>query len=118
LGHPKRIIILYNKIKYKVMANPQFKGRQKGSIKKTTLISDPLLGDYKIIVDNESYNLVYTDPGTGKEKIIGYYTQLPNALKYVVKTQTVEKKPTYTIKEYIAELKTTLNNLNTLINHE
>jgi len=100
------------------MANLNFKGRQKGSIKKTSTISDPLLGNYKIIVDDESYNLVYTDPGTNKEKIIGYYTQLPNALKYIVRTQTVEKKPTYTIKEYLTELKTTLNNLNNLINHE
>jgi hypothetical protein len=98
------------------MANTQFKGRQKGSTKKTSTISDPSLGNYKIIVDNESYNLIYTDPETKKEKIIGYYTRLGNALKYVVRTQTVEKKPTYTIKEYITELETTLHNLNTLIN--
>ena len=100
------------------MANPQFKGRQKGSIKKTTLISDPSLGNYKIIVDDESYNLILTDPETGKEKIIGYYTRLINALKYVVRTQTVEKKPAYTIKEYIQELETVSNNLNNLINNE
>lgn len=100
------------------MANTQFKGRQKGSTKKTTLISDPSLGNYKIIVDDESYNLIYTDPETNKEKTIGYYTRLSNALKYVVRTQTVEKKPTYTIKEYIRELETTLNNLNNLINNE
>jgi predicted RNA-binding protein YlqC (UPF0109 family) len=100
------------------MANSQFKGRQKGSTKKTTLISDPSLGNYKIVVDDESYNLILTDPETGKEKIIGYYTRLINALKYVVRTQTVEKKPTYTIREYIQELETVSNNLNNLINHE
>jgi len=98
------------------MANPQFKGRQKGSTKKTSTISDPSLGNYKIVVDDESYNLIYIDPETSKEKIIGYYTQLTNALRYVVRTQTVEKKPTYTIKEYITELETTLNNLKNLIN--
>jgi hypothetical protein len=64
------------------------------------------------------YNLVLTDPETGKEKIVGYYTQLNNALKCVVKNQTIEKKPTYTIKEYITELETTLTNLKNLINHE
>jgi signal-transduction protein with cAMP-binding, CBS, and nucleotidyltransferase domain len=100
------------------MSNTQFKGRQKGSTKKSTLISDPSLGNYKIIVDDESYNLIYIDPETKKEKIIGYYTQLANALKCIVRTQTIEKKSTYTIKEYITELKTTLNNLNTLINNE
>jgi hypothetical protein len=98
------------------MANLQFKGRQKGSTKKTSTISDPSLGNYKIVVDDESYNLIYIDPETSKEKTIGYYTQLTNALKYVVKTQALEKAPTYTIKEYIKELETTLNNLNNLIN--
>jgi hypothetical protein len=100
------------------MANPNFKGRQKGSIKKTSIIEDPLLGDYKIIFDEESYNLVLIDPETKKEKILGYYTQLGSALKRVVRNQTIEKKPTYTIKEYLNELETTLNNLKTLVNHE
>ena len=100
------------------MANPNFKGRQKGSIKKTSIIEDPALGDYKIIFDEESYNLVLIDPETKKEKILGYYTQLGSALKRVVKNQTIEKKPTYTLKEYLNELETTLNNLKTLVNHE
>lgn len=100
------------------MANPNFKGRQKGSIKKTSTIEDPALGDYKIVFDEESYNLVLTDPETKKEKVLGYYTQLGSALKRVVKNQTIEKKSTYTIKEYLNELETTLNNLKTLINHE
>jgi uncharacterized protein YutD len=100
------------------MANPNFKGRQAGSIKKTSTIVDPALGDYKIIFDEESYNLIFTDPSTKKEKIIGYFTNLNNALKKVVKNQTIEKKPIYTIKEYIMELETTLNNLKNLVNHE
>lgn len=100
------------------MSNPNFKGRKKGSIKKTTSIIDPALGDYHIIFDEESYNLVFTDPETKKEKVLGYYTQLGSALKRVVKNQAIEKKPTYTIKEYLNELETTLNNLKTLINYE
>ena len=56
------------------MANPNFKGRQKGSIKKTSTISDPLLGDYKIVFDDSSYNLIFTEPDTQKEKVIGYYS--------------------------------------------
>jgi hypothetical protein len=100
------------------MANPNFKGRQAGSIKKTSSIEDPALGDYKIIIDEDSFNLVLTDPSTQKEKTIGYFTNLNNALKKVVKNQTIEKKPTYTIKEYMTELETTLTNLKNLINHE
>lgn len=100
------------------MANPNFRGRQKGSIKKTSTIEDPALGDYKIVFDEESYNLVFTDPETKKEKVLGYYTQLGSALKRVVKNQTIEKKSTYTIKEYLNELETTLTNLKILVNHE
>jgi hypothetical protein len=100
------------------MANYNFKGRQKGTTKKRSMIEDPAMGDYKIIFDEDSYNLVFTDPETNKEKIVGYYTQLPNALRKIVKDQVLEKKPTYTIKEYITELETTLNNLKNLINHE
>jgi hypothetical protein len=100
------------------MANPNFKGRLAGSIKRSSTIIDPALGDYKIVFDEESYNLILTDPLTQKEKTIGYFTNLNNALKKVVKNQTIEKKPVYTIKEYISELETTLTNLKNLINHE
>jgi hypothetical protein len=100
------------------MANPNFKGRQKGSIKKTSTISDPLLGDYKIVFDENSYNLIFTEPDTHKEKVIGYYSQLPSALKRVAKDQVIEKQSTYTLKEYLKELESTINQLKTLMNYE
>jgi uncharacterized protein YutD len=100
------------------MANPNFKGRQAGSVKRTSTIIDPALGDYKILFDEETYNLIFTDPLTQKEKVIGYYTQLNNALRRVVKNQTIEKQSVYTIKEYLSELETTLTNLKTIINYE
>jgi hypothetical protein len=100
------------------MANPNFKGRQKGSIKKTSTISDPLLGDYKIVFDENSYNLILTDPETKKEKVLGYYSQLPSALKRVAKDQVIEKKENYTLKEYLQELEATNNQLKTLMNYE
>ena len=100
------------------MANPNFKGRQAGSVKRTSTIIDPALGDYKILFDEETYNLIFTDPSTKKEKVVGYYTQLNNTLRRVVKNQTIEKQPVYTIKEYLSELETTLTNLKTIINYE
>lgn len=93
------------------MANPNFKGRQAGSVKKASMIIDPALGDYKISFDEETYNLIFIDPITKSEKIVGYFTQLNSALKKVVKNQTIEKKPSYTIKAYIEEFETTLTNL-------
>jgi hypothetical protein len=74
------------------MSNPNFRGRQKGSIKNTSTISDPLLGDYKVIFDEESYNLIFTEPETKKEKVIGYYTSLPNLLRRVAKNQNCKRK--------------------------
>jgi hypothetical protein len=100
------------------MSNPNFRGRQKGSTKNTSIISDPLLGDYKVIFDEESYNLIFTEPETKKEKVIGYYTSLPNLLRRVAKNQVVKEKSTYSLKEYVNSLETTLNKFNTLINHE
>jgi hypothetical protein len=100
------------------MSNSNFKGRKKGSIKKSSTISDPLLGDYKIIFDENSYNLIFTEPETRKEKVIGYYSQLPSALKRIIKDQVIEKKTTYTLKEYLNELESTTNQLKTLMNHE
>jgi hypothetical protein len=100
------------------MANPNFKGRQKGSIKKTSTISDPLLGDYKIVFDESSYNLIFTEPDTQKEKVVGYYSQLPSALRRIAKEQVIEKKSVYSLKEYLTELESTINQLKTLMNYE
>lgn len=98
------------------MANPNFKGRQPGQIKVKSTIIDPALGDYKIVFDEDSFNLVHVDPKTKKEKVEGYYTSLKFALRRVAKIQTGKRKSTYTIKGYLDELQTTLNNLNSLIN--
>jgi hypothetical protein len=100
------------------MSNPNFKGRKKGSIKQVTSIIDPLLGDYKILIDSNCYNLVYINPETKNEQNIGYYTQLNNALKRIVKEQTIKKKETYSLQEYLLELENTLNNLKQLTDHE
>jgi len=100
------------------MSNPKFRGRQKGSVKKTSSIIDPLLGEYKIVIDSNCYNLIHINPKTKSEQNVGYYTQLNNALKKIVKNQTIEKKETYSLKEYLTELETTLTNLKTLIDHE
>jgi hypothetical protein len=100
------------------MANPNFKGRQKGSTKKSSIILDPALGDYKIIFDEDSYNLIFIEPETKKEKVVGYYTSLPNLLRRVAKDQIIKNKPVYSLKEYANSLEQTLNNFKTILNHE
>jgi hypothetical protein len=90
--------------------NPIFKGRQKGALKRVSVIEDEALGDYKIAIDEECMKVVFTDPKSKTEKILGYPTRLSSALMIVSKHKSLNK-PNYTIKEYINEIKTTFENL-------
>ena len=83
------------------MANPNFKGRPKGS-GKSTFIEDPLLGDYKIAIDEYSYNVIDTNKG----KTIGYHTSLPQAILSIAKYLMLKDK-TFTLTQYAKEFKET-----------
>ena len=87
------------------MANPNFKGRPKGS-GKSTFIEDALLGDYKIVVDEYSYNVV----DTTKEKTIGFYTNLGTAVLAIAKHLS-NKDGVFTLKEYAKNFETIHTNL-------
>ena len=50
------------------MANPNFKGRAVGS-GKYTFIEDPALGDFKIAIDEYSFNVI----DTIKTKTVGFF---------------------------------------------
>ena len=58
------------------MANPNFKGRPVGS-GKNTFIEDPLLGDFKIVIDKYSYNVF----DITKNKTIGFFSSFSTILK-------------------------------------
>ena len=92
------------------MANPNFKGRQIGTLKKKSTINDPLLGNYKINIDEDCLNVIFVDPETKKEKQLGYPTRLSSALMIIAKHKALDK-PDYTIQEYIKEIESTFNNL-------
>ncbi len=92
------------------MANPNFKGRQTGTIKRKSVITDPVLGNYKISIDEDCLHVIYIDSETQKEKSLGYPTRLSSALMIVAKHKALEK-PDYTIREYIKEVETTFNKL-------
>ena len=69
------------------MANPNFKGRPKGS-GKSTFIEDPLLGKFKIAIDEYSFNVVDTE----KNKTIGFHTELPDCYIINSKISNVKRK--------------------------
>jgi|TARA_R100001460_G_scaffold86372_1_gene127856 predicted kinase len=83
------------------MANPNFKGRPVGS-GKSTFIEDPILDNYKIAIDEYSYNVVDTIKG----KTVGYHTSLPQAIISIAKYLMLKEK-TFTLTEYAEEFKQT-----------
>jgi len=83
------------------MANPNFKGRPKGS-GKSTFIEDPIMGNFKIAIDEYSFNVI----DTIKTKTVGFYTTLPEAVLAIAKHQMLEDR-TYQLTEYAEQFKQT-----------
>ena len=83
------------------MANPNFKGRPVGS-GKSTFIEDPALGDFKIAIDEYSFNVV----DTTKNKTVGFHTKLEQAILSVAKYQMLEDR-TYNLAEYAKQFEET-----------
>jgi hypothetical protein len=83
------------------MANPNFKGRPKGS-GKSTFIEDPIMGNFKIAIDEYSFNVI----DTVKTKTVGFYTTLPEAVLAIAKHQMLKDR-TYQLTEYAEQFKET-----------
>ena len=83
------------------MANPNFKGRPVGS-GKSTFIEDPLMENYKIAIDEYSYNIIDTNKG----KTVGYHTSLPQAVLSIAKYLMLKDK-SFTLTQYAKEFKET-----------
>ena len=83
------------------MANPNFKGRPVGS-GKSTFIEDPIMGDFKIAIDEYSFNVI----DTIKTKTVGFYTTLPLAILAIAKHQMLEDR-TYALTEYAEQFEAT-----------
>jgi hypothetical protein len=75
------------------------RGRQPGTVKQSSRIEDPILGDYFIDVTKSSFDV----SKKGSIQPLGYYTSLNNALKAIAKEYIPEMDKKMTIKQYIAE---------------
>ena len=53
------------------------RGRQKGQTKRMSKIIDPIIAPYEIQVEEDQFVLV----DTSKDKPLGYYSDLANAIK-------------------------------------
>ena len=109
------VYLCINKIK--VMSDPfnGRRGRQKGQVKDVVIIKDPLFAPYEIHEDKNCYTLV--EPGYNDGMVtIGYYNSLEAVMHRLIRNCIVDKKGTYTFKEYINEHKKTVDNLKQALN--
>ena len=92
----------------------QYNGRPKGSTTKRCLIKDELLLPYEIHIDESNHNYQVVVAETGN--IDGYYTQLPLALKSILKKRCVPNNgETYTLNEYVNKMVILNNDMTKLL---
>jgi len=93
------------------MANPNFKGRPKGTNKVT--IEDPSLEDYYITQDEWSYNLIKRNDNS--ETTVGYFPTLVHTLTRAAQYVQLGENTT-TLEGYIDKLSSKLDEFNTNFN--
>jgi hypothetical protein len=91
------------------------RGRQKGQTKDIIIIKDPIFAPYEIHEDKTCYTLM--EPGYNDNMVvIGYYNSLENLVHTLVRNKMVDKRGTFTFKEYVTEHKQTLENFKQALN--
>ena len=73
------------------------RGRQKAQTKRMSVIKDPVIAPYEIQVEEDQYVLIDTE----KDKPLGYYTNLENAIKRVSRMSLANAKENYTLSGFI-----------------
>ena len=73
------------------------RGRQKGQTKRMSIIKDPIISPYEIQVEEDQYVLIDTE----KEKPLGYYSDLTNAIQKISRLGLANAKEEYTLAGFI-----------------
>ena len=73
------------------------RGRQKGQTKRMSKIKDPIIAPYEIQVEEDQFVLIDTD----KDKPLGYYSDLENAIKKISRLGLANQKEDYTLTGFI-----------------
>tara|TARA_R110001592_G_scaffold71981_9_gene219722 strand:- start:3819 stop:4094 length:276 start_codon:yes stop_codon:yes gene_type:complete len=72
------------------------KGRQKGQTKAKSIINDPSLHPYKILVEEDQYVLL-----DGKDTPQGYFTSLDKVINKVSRIFLANKRKEYNLSEFV-----------------
>ena len=83
------------------------RGRQKGQTKRMSMIKDPIIAPYEIQVEEDQFVLVDTE----KDKPLGYYTDLGNAINRVSRMSLANRKEDYTLAGFIESFNNITNKL-------
>ena len=83
------------------------RGRQKGQTKRMSIIKDPVIAPYEIQVEEDQYVLIDTE----KEKPLGYYSDLTNAIQKVSRMSLANAKEEYTLAGFIESFNNIKNKL-------
>ena len=83
------------------------RGRQKGQTKRMSIIKDPVIAPYEIQVEEDQYVLIDTD----KDKPLGYYSDLVNAINKVTRLNLANEKEDYTLAGFIESFNNIKNKL-------
>ena len=89
------------------------RGRQKGQTKRMSKIIDPIIAPYEIQVEEDQYVLVDTE----KDKPLGYYSDLENAIKKISRLGLANAKEEYTLAGFIESFNNIKNKLTNSINN-
>ena len=73
------------------------RGRQKGQTKRMSIIKDPVIAPYEIQVEEDQYVLIDTE----KDKPLGYYSDLKNAIQKISRLGLANQKEDYTLAGFI-----------------
>ena len=83
------------------------RGRQKGQTKRMSVIKDPVIAPYEIQVEEDQYVLVDTE----KDKPLGYYSDLSNAVQKISRLGLANHKEDYTLAGFIESYNNIKNKL-------
>ena len=82
------------------------KGRQKGQTKAKSIISDPSISPYTILVEEDQYVLL-----DGKDTPQGYFTSLDKVINKVSRIFLANKRKEYNLSEFVESYNETKDEL-------
>ena len=83
------------------------RGRQKGQVKRMSVIKDPVIAPYEIYVEEDQYVLI----DTTKDKPLSYHGSLKTAITRISQTYLANSKESYTLSGFIESYNNIKNQL-------